>query len=41
MRDQIDKGNLKVEYFPNAEMIADFMSKPFQRKLFQKLGNLL
>ncbi len=37
LTDQIQKGNLLVEYCPTGEMIADYFSKPLQGKLFQKI----
>ena len=36
LTDQIEKGNLTVEYCPTSDMTADYMSKPLQGKLFQK-----
>jgi hypothetical protein len=36
MNNQVEKGNLIIEYCPTREMIGDFMSKPLQGKLFQK-----
>ena len=36
LTDQIQKGNLIVEYCPTTEMVADYFSKPLQGKLFQK-----
>jgi hypothetical protein len=36
LTDQIQKGNLLVEYCPTTEMDADYFSKPLQGKLFQK-----
>ena len=36
LTDQIQKGNLMVEYLPTSEMVADYFSKPLQGKLFQK-----
>jgi hypothetical protein len=36
LTDQIEKGNLSIEYCPTSEMIGDFWSKPLQGKLFQK-----
>ena len=36
LTDQIQKGNLIVEYCPMTEMIADYFSKPLQGKLFRK-----
>ena len=34
--DQVEKGNIVVEYCPTEEMVADYMSKPLQGKLFVK-----
>ena len=36
LTDQVEKDNLRIEYCPTTEMVADFMSKPLQGKLFQK-----
>ena len=36
LTDQIEKGNLRVEYCPTTEMIGDFFTKPLQGKLFLK-----
>ena len=36
LTDQVEKGNLVVEYMPTTEMIGDFFSKPLQGKLFEK-----
>ncbi len=36
LTDQVEKGNVKIQCCPTTEMIADFMSKPLQGKLFQK-----
>jgi hypothetical protein len=36
LTDQIQKGNLIVEYCPTTEMVADYFSKPLQGKLFQR-----
>ena len=33
LTDQIEKGNLKVEYCPTKEMWADYMTKPLQGSL--------
>ena len=35
LTDQIEKGNLTVEYCPTLAMTGDFMSKPLQGKLFK------
>ena len=37
LTDQIEKGNLTVDYCPTAEMIGDYFTKPLQGKLFDKL----
>ena len=34
--DQIEKGNITVWYCPTEDMVADFLSKPLQGKLFHK-----
>jgi hypothetical protein len=39
--DQIEKGNVSVEYCPTLEMIADFMSKPLQGHLFVKFKKMI
>jgi hypothetical protein len=39
--DQVEKGNMVVEYCPTGEMVADFMSKPLQGKLFVKFRDLI
>ena len=36
LTDQIEKNYLTVEYCPSTGMIADYMSKPLQGKLFQE-----
>jgi len=36
LTDQIEKNYLAVEYCPSTGMIADYMSKPLQGKLFQE-----
>jgi hypothetical protein len=36
LADQIEKGNLRVEYCPTTKMVADYMTKPLQGKLFEK-----
>ena len=35
--DQIEKGNLVIEYCPTDEMTADYMTKPLQGKPFEKM----
>ena len=41
LTDQIEKGNLSVEYCPTTEMIADYMTKPLQGKLFEKFRKMI
>jgi hypothetical protein len=41
LTDQVEKGNLKIEYCPTTEMWGDYMSKPLQGKLFQKFKKLI
>jgi hypothetical protein len=36
LTDEVEKGNLSIEYCPTGDMIGDFMSKPLQGKLFKK-----
>ena len=36
LTDQIEKGNLTIQYCPTGEMIADIMTKPLQGELFEK-----
>jgi hypothetical protein len=39
--DQVERGNVSIEYCPTTEMIADFMSKPLQGKMFEKFKKLI
>ncbi|CAJ1945847.1 unnamed protein product [Cylindrotheca closterium] len=39
--DQFEKGNVKVEYCPTDDMIADFMTKPLQGEKFRKFRDLI
>ena len=41
LTDQIQKGNVAVEYCSTTEMIADYMTKPLQGKLFEKFRKLI
>ena len=41
LTDQIEKGNLHVEYCPTGDMWADYMSKPVQGNLYLKFRNAL
>ena len=36
LTNQIEKNHLAVEYCPSNGMVADYMSKPLQGKLFQE-----
>jgi hypothetical protein len=39
--DRIAKGELKVQWCPTVDMIADYMTKPLQGKLFRKFRDLI
>ena len=39
--DQIEQGNVVVEYQPTGEMLADFLTKPLQGSAFLKLRSRL
>jgi hypothetical protein len=39
--DQVEKGNVVIEYCPTLEMVGDFMTKPLQGHLFLKLKKLI
>ena len=39
--DRIRNGELRVAYCPTEEMVADFYTKPIQRRLFRKLRNII
>ena len=41
LTDQIQKGNLSVEYCPTKLMIGDYMTKPLQGELFQKFKKMI
>ena len=41
LTEQIQKGNLTVEYFPTTKIISNFMSKRLQGNLFQKFRRLI
>ena len=36
INDQVQRGNIKIAYFPASEMYADYMSKPLQGILFKR-----
>ena len=38
-KDRVDKGDVKIEYKPTCEMVADILTKPLQGSLFVKLRN--
>ncbi|CAJ1948653.1 unnamed protein product [Cylindrotheca closterium] len=39
--DQVEKGNVKIEYCPTDNMIADFMTKSLQGEKFRKFRDLI
>ena len=41
VKDRVDKGELKVKYFPLTIMLAYFFTKPLQVQLFKKLRDVI
>ena len=41
LTNQIQKGSLSVEYCPTKQMIADYITKPLQGKLFHKFKKMI
>ena len=41
MHDQVQRGNVSVEYCSTTDMIADFFTKPLQGNLFQKFRRMV
>jgi hypothetical protein len=39
--DRISKGEVRVEWCPTKDMVADFMTKPLQGSLFKKFRDLI
>jgi hypothetical protein len=39
--DRISKGELKVQWCPTTDVIADYMTKPLQGKLFRRFRDLI
>ena len=39
--DRISKGEVRVEWCPTKEMVADFMTKPLQGSAFKKFRDLI
>jgi hypothetical protein len=39
--DQVEKGNLSIEYCPTDEMVADYMTKPLSGAKFRKFKKRL
>ena len=39
--DQVEKGNVQIEYCPTDDMIGDFMTKPLQGEKFRKFRALV
>ena len=39
--DQVNQGNLNVQYCPTDEMIGDFMTKPLQGSKFMKFRKII
>ena len=41
IKDRVDAGEIKIQYMPTADMIADILTKPLQGEAFRKLRTLL
>jgi len=41
VKDRIEKGEIKIEYLPTSQMIADMLTKPLQGNVFRTLRNLV
>lgn len=41
LTDQVEQGNLTIEYCPTGDMVADFMTKPLQGQQFKKFKKLI
>jgi hypothetical protein len=41
VKDRVDQGEVRIEYKPTGEMIADVLTKPLQGSLFARLPDLL
>ena len=39
--DRISKGEVRVEWCPTKDMVADFMTKPLQGSVFRKFRDLI
>ena len=39
--DQVEKGNIIIEYCPTDEMIGDFVTKPLQGDKFRKFTGMI
>jgi hypothetical protein len=39
--DRVKSGEVRIEYCPTAEMVADFFTKPLQGSLFRKLRGII
>jgi hypothetical protein len=39
--DRIKRGELRIEYCPTADMVADFFTKPLEGSLFRKLRGII
>ena len=38
VKDRVDKGELKIEYFPTQIMLSDYFTKPRKGKVFKYSG---
>jgi hypothetical protein len=41
VKDRVEQGDVKIEYMPTGDMVADMLTKPLQGSLFARLRDLL
>ena len=41
VKDRVEQGDVKIEYMPTGDMVADVLTKPLQGSLFARLRDLL
>ena len=41
VKDRVDKDEIKIEYCPTGDMLADYFTKPLQGSMFNKFRNVI